>query len=266
MHPPDVQYLSQPLAEILGLAGRELISLVGAGGKTGLMTALAAELGSAGQRVLVTTTTRILRPRGQVILEPDPEALGRRLLDRPSPGEIITLAKAEEASEFGTKLVGLEPAVVDRLFLAGAAEYLLVEADGARRLPLKAPRRGEPPIPRETTLVVGVMGLTGLDRPLDQETVCGLAEFQELSGGRSGEKITPRMAALVAAHPRGLFKNFPPGAVRLLFLNQAEAPGARLGGVALIKALATLPGRPLAGARVVLGSLRTGVMEIFDLE
>ena len=39
-----------------------VISLVGAGGKTTLMFRLARELADTGERVLTTTTTRILRP------------------------------------------------------------------------------------------------------------------------------------------------------------------------------------------------------------
>ena len=50
------------LIEALGLQAREVISLVGAGGKTTLMFRLAKELLLSGKRVVTTTTTKILEP------------------------------------------------------------------------------------------------------------------------------------------------------------------------------------------------------------
>src|SRR4030067_2624843 len=46
----------------LGLREREVISLVGAGGKTTLMFRLARELVLDGKKVVTTTTTKILEP------------------------------------------------------------------------------------------------------------------------------------------------------------------------------------------------------------
>ncbi|MBC7292858.1 MAG: hypothetical protein H5T84_01900, partial [Thermoleophilia bacterium] len=45
------------LTDVLGLAGRELVALVGGGGKSTLLLRLAGELGGRAARVLVTTTT-----------------------------------------------------------------------------------------------------------------------------------------------------------------------------------------------------------------
>jgi len=50
------------LTDSLGLQEREVISLVGAGGKTTLMFRLARELLLAGRKVVTTTTTKILEP------------------------------------------------------------------------------------------------------------------------------------------------------------------------------------------------------------
>ena len=47
------------LIDALELVSARLISLVGAGGKTNLMFGLAREFAAAGERVLVTTTTKI---------------------------------------------------------------------------------------------------------------------------------------------------------------------------------------------------------------
>ncbi len=50
------------LKEALGIKPGEVISLVGGGGKTTLMFALARELASSGKTVITTATTKILEP------------------------------------------------------------------------------------------------------------------------------------------------------------------------------------------------------------
>ena len=54
-----------PLIESLDLRAREVISLVGAGGKTTLMFRLAKELVLTGEKVVTTTTTKILEPSSE---------------------------------------------------------------------------------------------------------------------------------------------------------------------------------------------------------
>ena len=212
MHSQKIQYVNEPLADILDLAGKELVSLAGAGGKTSLMFALAGELALAGQRVLVTTTTHIFRPPGEVVLEPDPALDRERLSGRPMPGETIVLARGEKPTAGGPKLFGPTAEEVDSLWLDHVAEYVLVEADGAKRRPLKAPRAQEPVIPAQTTVYIGVIGLSAMDRAADEETVFGLREFVEISGIRPGEPIRPEHLAALIAHPLGLFKSALPEA------------------------------------------------------
>jgi probable selenium-dependent hydroxylase accessory protein YqeC len=55
------------------LRGGGVISIIGGGGKTTLMERLAREILVRGETVLVTTTTRIMMPRGSH-LRPDPRS------------------------------------------------------------------------------------------------------------------------------------------------------------------------------------------------
>lgn len=262
MHPQDIQYVNEPLADILDLAGRELICLAGAGGKTTLMWALAGELSLAGQRVIVTTTTHIIRPSGEVILEPDPKALLAKTEGVPLPGQTLTLAGGQNPSVGGLKLSGLEPETVDLLWNRGAAEYILVEADGSKRRPIKAPREREPVIPIETTVLVGVIGLSALDREADEEVIFGFDRFREITGIRPGERIGPDHAAALILHDQGLFKSAPPEARKVVFLNQTESEKTRTAALDTIAIL----GRNGFRARVVLGSLKYGLLEVYDLD
>jgi len=262
MYPQDLQYIGEPWAASIDLAGRELISLVGAGGKSSLMLALAGELALAGQRVIATTTTRIWRSESRhLLVEPDPERMAERLKGLVSPGEWLTLAQAEEEVRGGIKLVGPPPEAIDEAWLSGAAEYVIVEADGSRRLPLKAPRPHEPVIPAETTIVIGLVGLSALGQPLDEEHVCGADLFAGLTGCRPGELVGPGEVVKLVLHPEGLFKNAPEEARRILFLNQADEEGASQAGQEILHGLA----RQKAGLRVILGSIQRGGRDVYDL-
>ena len=57
------------------------------------------------------------------------------------------------------KVTGPSPEAVDRLFTDTSADYVIVEADGARSMSVKAPAEHEPVIPSRSTLVVIVVGI-----------------------------------------------------------------------------------------------------------
>jgi molybdenum cofactor cytidylyltransferase len=99
-----------------------------------------------------------------------------------------------------------------------------MEADGSRRLPLKAPGGHEPEIPDFVDRVIVLAGLSGVGERLGPETVHRPAEFSALSGLEPGEPITPEGLARVLSHPSGGLKNIPDTARRHVYLNQADDP------------------------------------------
>lgn len=261
MHNDEPQYVVQSLADCFNLGGRELVSIVGAGGKTSLLVHLIRELTLAEQRVAATTTTRIYRPPGRVIMLP-PDGSAEPPSLEVAPGEAVFLAAGEEEVEDGqTKLVGLAPEVVNDLWLDGQVEFVLVEADGAKRRPIKAPRAHEPVIPDQTTILVGVIGLAALGRPADEETVFNLDGFCAATDCRPGEIIEPEHLARLIVDPQGLFKGAPAGAWPVVFLNQADLPGAQEGG----RRVASILGQAVTGLRIVVGSVWSGARDVYDL-
>ena len=58
---------------------------------------------------------------------------------------------------------------MDRIAGLRLADYIINEADGAARKPIKAPNATEPVIPTSTTLIVAVVGVDALNSPLSQE-------------------------------------------------------------------------------------------------
>jgi len=207
-----------------------VIALVGAGGKTSALFALAEELSATGAEVLLTTTTHIFDPRLEggrpidaVRLDgawaepgeaPDPWEGIPALPDR---GRRVLLASRVVPSG---KLAGLHPSRIPGLGRSEA--FVLVEADGARRLPVKAPAPWEPALPPSTDLVLGVLGLDCLGRPMDGATVHRPERFQAITHCPFGAPIQGEHLEALALSPQGLFKGVPPGTRRALLLNKAD--------------------------------------------
>jgi molybdenum cofactor cytidylyltransferase len=99
---------------------------------------------------------------------------------------------------------------------------LLIEADGSRKRPLKAPADHEPAIPDFVDTVVVVAGLSGLGQALSAESVYRPERFAALAGVALGEGVTGAALARVLGHPAGGVKNIPAGARRVVLLNQAD--------------------------------------------
>ena len=114
--------MTASLPERLGLGERELVSIVGAGGKTTLLRMLGSDLSSVGARVILTTTTRMAADQ---ISEPvcwseDPVRVDERLR---AGVALFVLGGAVPG-----KVTGLQAGVVDRLFADTSADFVVVEA------------------------------------------------------------------------------------------------------------------------------------------
>jgi probable selenium-dependent hydroxylase accessory protein YqeC len=259
--------LADALLPILPAPGGAVIALVGAGGKTSALFGLGEDLGRAGAPALLTTTTHIFDPRleagrgfDRLVLEPalaGPAPAGAACPLIPGDGRRTVLATAAEA---GTgKLKGIHPSWAGPL--AAAWRWIIVEADGAKRLPVKAPAGHEPVVPEAAGLVLGCVGLGCLGRPMDAATVHRPERFAEATGCPPGAAIGPEHLAALAGSPLGLFRGVPPGARRVLVLNQADLHPAgadglradldRCGPLAVDLVVVCALGRPDPEARVL---------------
>lgn len=207
--------------------GSGIVAFVGAGGKTSLLLHLARELEAEGRAVLVTTTTHLADPREEgesfasIVFRPDLEhpAAGRSPAG-PDPVPGVTLVVSRLADGPG-KLKGIDPSRVAEL--REAWDLVLVEADGSKRLPIKAPAPYEPVVPAGTDVVVGVVGLDALGRPMDERTVHRPERFAAVTGCERGAPIGWDHVVALARHPEGLFKGTR--ARRVVLLNKSdEAP------------------------------------------
>jgi molybdenum cofactor cytidylyltransferase len=114
---------------------------------------------------------------------------------------------------------------------------LLIEADGSRMKPVKAPAAHEPVIPPFVDTVVVVAGLSALWQSLTPEWVHRPEIFANLSGLAPGERITRESLVQVLLHQQGGLKDIPEGARRLVLLNQADTPELQAAAGSMANAL-----------------------------
>jgi molybdenum cofactor cytidylyltransferase len=148
------------------------------------------------------------------------------------------------------RLSGLDYSIVDGIYDYCRAHgfSLLLEADGARQRPLKAPAAYEPVIPPWVDQVVVMAGLGGLGKPLVSDSVHRLETFAQLAGLGLGEEIQVTHLAQVLSSPYGGLKGIPERASRILFLNQAEGEIRQAQGARLANSLADVFDRVLIGS------------------
>lgn len=189
-----------------------LIHLIGGGGKTTLMLAMARALAGRGQRAIATTSTRIRRSEGEaleaLLIGTDVAALAeqaRAVLARRTP--IVLALRLED-----DKLLGFSAEALESLAAAGIADTLIVEADGAASRPLKAHARWEPVIASSADLVVAVVGAWCLGQPLDERTVHRADLFARRVGCAHGSTLEVRHVAAVLFHEEGYLARVPRGA------------------------------------------------------
>lgn len=137
---------------------KHTICLVGGGGKTTVMYELSAAWADCGRRVLVLTSTHILRP-----------VAGSFAADVPA---VQNLWQQRRYAVIGTpelatgKLTAPLQSVYEALKLQ--ADVILCEADGSRHHPCKVPAEHEPVLLPDSDIVLAVAGMDALGHSLAQ--------------------------------------------------------------------------------------------------
>ncbi len=226
------------LKEAFGLQRGDCISLVGGGGKTSLLYALAEE--NPFNHILCSTSTKMMDPRisGQICGGACRHSKGHpfhRILIPwknsylPSPrgrGDVCFVAREQNPCKPGS-VHGLLPEQFSFSENDISWPLIVVEADGAARLPLKAPGSHEPVLPERTSLLVGCIGLDVLGKSLTAQWVHRPGIFSELTGlVRDGEPINLKHLAALINHKEGLFKSCPRDARCCVFLNKMDILGS----------------------------------------
>lgn len=193
---PQSRLIRVPPAEALGIK-KGVTAIIGSGGKSSLLKSLSLELSQKGS-VLLTTSThilpfshcenicfsdenvsisdenistlneKILLPGEGILSEEEALKNSKALLQRKvlslwnkSKSPILCLGTLETNGK-------LSPFPLSFSAIEQMADYVLVEADGSKRLPGKAHGRNEPQIPKESQRTVLVFGASALHKPISE--------------------------------------------------------------------------------------------------
>lgn len=177
-------------------------SVIGGGGKSTLLEVLALELAPAS--VILCTTTHMFPPRTVATADTTDEgAVRARLAERGA----LCLGTWGADGRLRTPALPMER-------LAALADYVIVEADGSRQLPLKAHAPHEPAVPPESSRTVWVVGLSGLGRPI-REVAHRPERFAALAEATVDDLATPERVARVIDREANS---------DIVLLNQADIP------------------------------------------
>lgn len=159
-----------------------ITSIIGGGGKTTLLHLLAFELKSKG-KVIITTTTHILKSDVfyNVLTDKnqDNTALIKTALDKYG---CICVGTAFEKEKLSAPTVSLEK-------LSEICDYVLVEADGSKHLPLKAHLEHEPVIDKNSTQTILVCSVDALGQKV-KDAVHRYEKACSLLSCKKGDVIT----------------------------------------------------------------------------
>ena len=225
-----------------------VVSLVGAGGKTSTMYDLAEELAAGGAKVLITTSTHIMKPDqyetvvtdriAGVLVMPDiadsekpvdvssllEENFGKRDIRLPGTcgGRIVALGKQAAGPGAAQKLTMPEDFGEEAVMqaLLDAFDVIIIEADGSKRLPLKVPSETEPVLVPQTGLVIACAGLSAGGKTFGEACFRfdGYGAWLKRS---ADDRIQPEDMALILMDERGSRKGVD-GRYYRIILNQAD--------------------------------------------
>ncbi|HVP58754.1 MAG TPA: selenium cofactor biosynthesis protein YqeC [bacterium] len=214
--------LRTSLVEALGVKPGELVSLVGAGGKTSLMYALGHELAALGRPVLVTTTTRIMYPApaeaAHVVIGDENDATLSRLEAALAGARLVLAARAK----LDSKLAGFSPAFLETIRRRVQGLAIVAECDGAKGKSLKVPRQHEPPVAPSTDVFVVLIGADCLGKPLSADEVFEGELVRAVAGVNGGAVVDSRVIARAVLSSESYLGRKPPGARLCVFLNKVD--------------------------------------------
>lgn len=179
-----------------------ITAIIGGGGKTTLMYLLGEELSKVGTVILTTTTHIFIPTHCPVLTEANENEIQQALSKTP----LLCVGTPAAKEKLSSPMLPIKT-------LATLADYVLVEADGSKGLPLKAHAPYEPVIPSSANNVMVVVGIDSLGKPIEE--VC---HRKELYAALTEESVTvPVTVEMVAQVIR------KEGLGNLVYINKVEA-------------------------------------------
>lgn len=190
----------------------EIITVVGAGGKTSLINYIANKYKDR-VKILLTTTTKIYVPSKDLykyiyMLDEN------ETIDIYADLGIIVIGKFINKEK---KIVGLD---FDNLkHLTPKFDLILIEGDGSKKKKLKGWNDAEPVVYPKSTKTIGILDITSYDMPINDENIHRLKEFKEIIKNNNS-KVDINNFIDIILNENGLFKNAY--GEKILFINKVE--------------------------------------------
>lgn len=170
---------------------QEVLSVVGAGGKTTVLRRLQMECIKKQLPHVISTTTHMQYERNERFLGHPSLRMLREIFMH-----CHTVWMGEPVNEW--KMKGFSSEFLREVKNLGF--WLLLEADGAKHLPVKAPRSQEPVLLKETTTVVNVYGMDGIGKKI-QDICFGTEQVCKILGKTKEQILEEKDLILLATSP-----------------------------------------------------------------
>lgn len=215
------------LANLLDIESnnKEIITVVGAGGKTSFIDSI-SKVYSDRLKVLVTTTTKIYKPY-------DGSYERMVLFDETDIEEIKDMEFNTGITICGkyinddNKVVGLEFDEIS--ILEDKFDLILIEGDGSKRKKLKGWNDNEPLVYPNTTKTIGILDITSFNMKINENNIHRLDKFIEQIGFKNhpykklNQKVEVPDLVKIVVGKDSLFKNSI--GKKVLFINKVENSG-----------------------------------------
>ncbi|MGI5949990.1 selenium cofactor biosynthesis protein YqeC [Peptoniphilus sp.] len=198
------------ILDFMNIEKGDVVSITGSGGKTTLMNTLAKKLKKRG-RVLITTSTKIKIPG-----EDEADYIYDSVSEyKKNNEENIIVALGEKILD-EDKFSAIDEE--DLLKIKDDFDYILIEADGCRNMPLKMWKSHEPVIYNVSNKTISVFSAKTIGRKISRDFIYNYEEFRKLITSDVVDKFV--FERLIKEDP-GPFKNF--SGEKFVFFNQVES-------------------------------------------
>ncbi len=159
----------------------------------------------------------------------------------------------------GERAVGVPADLPAKMLARPGIDWVIVEADGSRMRPVKAPADHEPVIPNGTGVLVCVVGIDALSGPIHAvahrpELVCAVV------GLSADQTLSPEALATLLTSRRGGLKDAPAAARVAVLINKVESPEQREAALAVSRSALQDP----RVERVAIGALAPGAAAAWE--
>jgi len=219
------------LIDTFKIANKDIITIIGAGGKTSLMFSASSLLRNK-YKVLVTTTTHIYIPDkniyDEIIMINDfTNKYYQSILENNKNGVYVVGNHIVN----NCKIKGLTFEMLDKII--PYFDIAIIEGDGSKEKSLKGWNDLEPVIYPKTTKTIGLLDITSIGLDINEENIHRVDRFLDIINDYSANKVTIEHLEKIVLNENGLFKINK--GENILFINKVESTIDKINTLNLIK-------------------------------